>query len=201
VYPFKLKPAKPDRLSFPDRQTRQYRSAMSATIRSQVDFSPWFKKIKERDRIIRMIGKTRATRDMSLSTKKRVALSIMSSPLQRMSIGAKQYAMAIAVQEAQKQVKVQPLSFFTMGDGENGGGGEEELPVRRIHWGTADTKLISYDIPIEVPDETNPGPQNKKIMTERMMKIDHIHEISKNVKNNLSERCMEKHAAGTTSMA
>ena len=174
---------------------------MSTTIRSQVDFSPWLAKISKRDRIFRMIGKTRATRDMSPSTKKRVALSIMSSPLKRMSIGAKQYAMAVAIQEAQKKVKVQPLGFFTMGDGENGGGGEEEIPVRRIHWGTVDTKLISYDIPIEVPDETTLDSENTKITTERVMKIDKIHEVSRNVKNNLREHYMEKHAAGSTSTA
>ena len=174
-------------------------SAMSTTIRDQVDFSPWLAKIAKRDRVFRMIDKTRATRDMSLSAKKRVALSIMSSPLQRMSIGAKQYAMAVAVQEAQKQVKVQPLGFFTMGDEEDGAGGEDEFPVRRIRWGTVDTKLISYDIPIEVPDETNS--ENKKITTERMMKIDQIHEVSKNVKNNLREHHMEKYAAESTSTA
>ena len=63
---------------------------MSTTIHSQVDFSPWLANIEKRDRIFRMIGKSRATRGMSLSAKKRVAQSIMSSPLQRMSIGAKQ---------------------------------------------------------------------------------------------------------------
>lgn len=171
------------------------------TIRSQVDFSPWLTKITERDRIFRMIGKTHATRNMSLSTKRRVASSIMSSPLQRMSIGAKQYAMAVAVQEAQKQVKVQPLGFFTMGDEENGAGGEEKFPVRRIRWGTVDTRLISYDIPIEVPDETTLNSKNKKITTERMMKIDEIHEVSKNVKINLREHHMEKHVAESTSTA
>lgn len=88
-------------------------------------------KIAERDRIFRMIGKTRATMSMPVSAKKRVALSIMSSPVQQMSIGVKQYAMAVAVQEAQKQVKVQPIGFFTMGD-ENGAGDEEEFFVRRI---------------------------------------------------------------------
>jgi len=170
-----------------------------STIRSQVDFSPWLAKVAKRDRIFRMIGKTRATRGMSLSAKKRVALSIMSSPLQRMSIGAKQYAMAVAVQDAQKKVKVQPLGFFTMGD--KRAGGEQELPVRRICWGTVDTKLISYDIPIEVPDETTLNSENKKTTTERMMKIDQIHEVSKNVKNNLREHHMEKHAAESTSTA
>ena len=174
---------------------------MSSTIRSQVDFSPWLARVAKRDRIFRMIGKARATRDMSLSAKKRVALSIMSSPLQRMSIGAKQYAMAVAVQEAQKKVKVQPLGLFTMGDEENGAGDEEEFPVRRIHWGTVHTRLISYDIPIEVPDETTLDSENKKITTERMMKIDQIREVSKKVNNNLCEHHMEKHAAKSTSTA
>ena len=172
---------------------------MSTAFRSQVDFSPWLARITKRDRIFRMIGKTSATRDMSLSAKRCVALSIMSSPLQQMSIGAKQYAMAVEIQRAQKRVKVQPVGFFTMGDGENGGGGEEELPVRRIHWGTVDTKLVSYDMPFEVPDETNLNPEKKKITTERMMKIDRIHEISKNVKNNLHEHYNKKQAVGTTS--
>jgi hypothetical protein len=174
---------------------------MSMSIRSQVDFAPWLENITKRDRIFRMIGKTRATRNMTLSDKKRVALSIMSSPLQRMSIGAKQYAMALAVEEAQNKVKVQPIGFFTPGDGENGTGGEEEFPVRRLQWGTVDTRLISYDIPIEVPDETSLNPENKKITTERMIKIKHIHEISKNVKFNLREHYNEKRAAGTTSTA
>ena len=127
---------------------------MSATIHSQVDFSPWLIKITKRDKVFRMIGKTRATRDMSLSTRKRVALSIMSSSLQRMSVGAKQYAMAVALQDAQKQVKVQPIGFFTMGDEEKRVH-DEEFPVRRISWGTVDTKLVSYDIPIELPGEEN----------------------------------------------
>ena len=163
---------------------------MSATIHSQVDFSPWLIKITKRDKVFRMIGKTRATRDMSLSTRKRVALSIMSSSLQRMSVGAKQYAMAVALQDAQKQVKVQPIGFFTMGDEEKRVH-DEEFPVRRISWGTVDTKLVSYDIPIELPGEEN----KKKITTERRMKIEGVVEISKNVKSNLYEHYNEKQAA------
>ena len=176
---------------------------MSSTIRSQVAFSPWLEKITKRDRIFRMIDKTRATRDMSLSAKKRIALSIMPSSLQRMSIGAKQYAMAVKIDEAQKELKVQPLGF-TPGDGDNrdnGGRGEEEFPkfpVRRIQWGTVETKLISYDIPIEVPDETSLDAESKKTTTERMMKIKQIH---KNVKNNLREHYNEKQAAKSTSTA
>jgi hypothetical protein len=168
----------------------------------QVDFDTWLAKTAKRDRIFRMVGKTRATRGMSTSAKKRLALSIMSSPLQRMSIGAKQYAMAVALQEAQKKVKVQPIGFFTMGGAEDG---DEEFTVRRIHWGSVDTRLVSYDIPIEVSDDTNSDKDNKenktKITTERKMKIDHLVNVSNNVKYNLREHYNEKQAAGATSMA
>tara|TARA_Y100000389_G_C17097213_1_gene334152 strand:- start:9 stop:581 length:573 start_codon:yes stop_codon:yes gene_type:complete len=186
-------PLKPIRLRFP----ATINSRLSMSIHSHVNFSPWLAKIAKRDKIFRMIGKTRAARGMSPSAKKRVALSIMPSSLRQMSIGARQYAMAVALQEAQKKVKVQPIGFFTMGDG----GDEEELPVRRIHWGNVDTKLVSYDIPIEIEYDANPGYENKKmITTERQMKIEKIVEVSNKVKSNLREHYNEKQAADATSM-
>lgn len=137
---------------------------------------------------------------MSPSTKKRVAMSIMSSPLQKMSIGAKQYAMAVALLEAQKQVEVQALG--SMGDDSMGDGDEEKFPVRRIHWGTVETRLVSYNTPFEVPDETTlDSEKKKKITTERMMKVNQIREVCKNVKNNLREYFNEKQAAESASTA
>ena len=170
---------------------------------SQVDFDSWQKHMEKKSRVYRLIEKTRATRNMSLSDKKRVALSIMSSPLQRMSNGAKQYAMAVAIQEAQKKVKVQPVGFFTMGDEEDGGGPENNFTVRRkISWGTVDTRLVSYDIPIEIPDDKNENKENhKKITTERMMKIEQIVNISRNFNENLREYYIEKQASGAISTA
>ena len=83
--------------------------------------------------------------------------------------------MAIALEEAQKKVKVQPIGFFTMGD-ENE---EDDLPVRRITWGTVETKLVSYDIPFEIPNDTD---DTTKETTERNMKKQEIQRVTKMVR-------------------
>jgi hypothetical protein len=155
-----------------------------SSLHSQIQYTPWINTIVKRDKILRMIGKTRATQNMSTSVKKRIALSIMSSPLQKMSIGAKQYAMANALVEAQKAVKVQPIGYFVSELD------EERAPKRHITWGNVETKLVSYDIPIILEKEckenkSNTNVCNEKdttITTERNMKIEQINKINRNIK-------------------
>lgn len=162
------------------------RPCWMSSIHSQVQFSPWLKRVVKRDKVFRMIGKTREAQDMTRSAKKRIALRIMSTSLQAMSIGAKQYEMAIALQEAQKNVKVQPIGFFTTNlDGED----DDPLPVRRLRWGNTDTKLISYDIPFTVSDEDL---EQEIVTTERKMKMDQITEIKSNVTSNMLESYWEQ---------
>ena len=145
-----------------------------SSLHSQIQYTPWIKTIVKRDKILRMIGKTRATQNMSTSVKKRIALSIMSSPLQKMSIGAKQYAMANALVEAQKAVKVQPIGYFVSELH------EERAPKRHITWGNVETKLVSYDIPIILEKVCNE--KDTTITTERNMKIEQIRKINQNIK-------------------
>ena len=170
--------------------------AMSDSMHSNVTFSPWLANVTKRDKIARMIGKTRATQKLTRSEKKRLALSIMSSPLQKMSLGAKQYAMAVALNEAQKKVKVQPIGFFAMNDA--GDEANDEFPVRRIHWGTVETKLISYDIPFEV---TGDKENERNVTTERAIKIDQMIDVYKNVQSNLREYRVEKKGIDAVSTA
>ena len=173
---------KPDRL-INSNHSRHSVEPLAMSIHSKVQFSPWLERITKRDRVFRMIGKTRATKDMSLSDKKRIALSIMTSPLQQKSIGAKQYAMAIALEEAQKKIKVQPIGFFTMGD-ENE---EDDFPVRRITWGTVETKLVSYDTPFEIPNDTDDTKITTKVTTERIMKKQELQRVKQRIKSNLCD--------------
>ena len=148
---------------------------------------PMARKCHKADMIARMIGKTRAAEKLMRSQKKRVALSIMSSPLQKMSLGAKQYAMAVAMAEAQKKIKVQPVGFFTAGDEANVH--SDDFPVSRIHWGTVETKLVSYDIPFALSGDR----ENERVVTtERETKIVQMIEVYNNVKSNLRQYSMEK---------
>ena len=181
---------KPDRLINSNR-SRHSVEPLAMSIHSKVQFSPWLERITKRDSVFRMIGKTRATKDMSLSEKKRIALSIMTSPLQKKSIGARQYAMAIALEEAQKKIKVQPIGFFTMGD-ENE---EDDLPVRRITWGTVETKLVSYDIPFEIPNDTD---DTTKETTERNMKKQEIQRVNQRVREYQAAARAARAAAAAT---
>jgi hypothetical protein len=152
---------------------------MSTSIHSQVHFSPLLARIAKRDHIFRIISKIRATKNMTPGAKKSI-----SSPMRRTSIGAKQHARAIALRKGQKNVKVDPVGYEA--------GDEDELPVRRIRWGTVDTRLVSYDIPFDISDDQENKKITTKTTTERLMKIEKIVEISNNLKSNLRDYYNDK---------
>jgi len=156
---------------------------MTMTMARMVDFEGMEKQQAELLIAKRLVGKTPRARCMSPGAKTRLVLEIIPPKLTATTIGRKQYAKAMALLEAQKKVKVQPV-VFTTGDGK-----KNDTARHRVHWGEVKTTLVDYEFPIEL-DEGGRDKENT-FTTEKKMKADQWADIRVNIKRNIEEKTRE----------
>ena len=123
-----------------------------------------YEQIKKRDMLLREMGKHWNTRDMSPDEKGRLAVKILPSSLQKMSPGARQYAMATRMN---KRLNSHCVNLESTKDNET------SRPCR-IKWGGVSIRYVSYDTPYLI----NEDGENLVFETEREMKRRRINEIS-----------------------
>lgn len=135
-------------------------------------------------------------RDESTISKRRIARELMRPSICRMSIGAKQYAMAMqldadqkAQDEAQKaQDEIPKAKDVAYSTNHSSRVDEKGAPPRdrRVTWGNNQVKLVSYDIPYETEHSENTTVPETS--TERIDKLVAICELKKRIATLYKER-------------
>lgn len=128
-----------------------------------VQYSPWLDKHVKREKYLRALEKSSRARNLSLTQRRNLAFGFIPDPLRQSSLGVKQRIVFDKVAEA--QAKLTPVSLS-----------EGPTPKeRKVHWGEATLKLVSYTMPMESDDDSS------IITTEQHEKRMAIREIMKNV--------------------